>query len=255
MGKREEFDIERIWNDQEPILGSIREKGFSVYGESLADLKQAFTIEDRDLRCIDEGTPGGIHSAGSTILMKKEEAIMALRAAKVSGIYSHAGCGAAGLYAKEHGLPLENADDYSREHARKIAGEMGIPYRGHIGAEEMHRPPEAHIARICYYDGSGSFDYAKSSGLPSGFVISRAYMGRETSLKETAIAISIALGYHGFRERFTKEKPFILVAIGNKENGGTSADELKRELEPLIGEYDGRVVIDIIEAPKKSANQ
>jgi len=129
---------------------------------------------------------------------------------------------------------------------------LGVPYRGHISTKEMHRPPEAHIARTCYYDGSGNFDYAKSSGLPAGFIISRAYMGKETSLKEAMIAISIALGHHGFGEKFSKGKPFILIAIGNKENDGVPADELRRELESLTGEHDGRVVVDSIESPKKS---
>jgi len=94
------FDIEQAWDHQEQIIDSIREIGFSAYAESLADLEHAFIIDDRDLRCIDEGTPGGIHSAGSTILMGKEEALVALQAAKVSGIYSHAGCAPPGYMPK-----------------------------------------------------------------------------------------------------------------------------------------------------------
>ncbi|KKT19589.1 MAG: hypothetical protein UW03_C0016G0046 [Candidatus Peregrinibacteria bacterium GW2011_GWA2_43_8] len=89
---------------QSVIVARILENGMRAYSEEITDLDAAFSTDDKVIRCIDEGTPGGVHLAGSGILMDAAQLTASLRAMGATGITSHSHCGAAGLYAKAQGL-------------------------------------------------------------------------------------------------------------------------------------------------------
>ncbi|MDD5110480.1 MAG: hypothetical protein PHI63_04690 [Patescibacteria group bacterium] len=207
-------------------------------------MAKAFQPADRWLRCIDEGTPGGVHMAGSGILLGVGAAAEAARAAGATTITSHEECGAAKLYATEKGLDPEKSDTYGQEFARDLAKELGVNYC-HLPLSEMARPAGLHVARVAYYDGTGSFDPSRlPDTLPAGFVISRRYLKPDYARRECEIAITIALGHHGFGELFTKDSPFILVVVGDAKDSAFSLQSLRTEIEPLVHPYHGRVVID-----------
>lgn len=228
--------IDELWESQSGIFSQINTLGAEKYMPSVPDLKQAFNPKDRSLRCIDEGTPGGLRCAGSGILMDESTAIEEFRRAEVDGVYSHEECGAAGIYAKQRGLDPSKSDEYGIEFAKQLARKLNVPYKGHIGIAEMARPSGLHTARVSYYDSTGRFDPARLKELPNGFVIDRRHHPAEYALQEMKVSINIALSPHGFGEKFTAEAPFILMAIGGAE--------LKKELEPLAAEFGDRVKID-----------
>jgi hypothetical protein len=238
---------EKIWREQEPIFEKIQQEGgFSNYVQSLKNLEDAFHT-GHDIHCIDEGTPGGIHSAGSGILMSREEAVKAFKEAGVTGVTSHEGCGAAKLYAIEKELDPEKADEYGEQWAKELAIALNVPYEGHMTSEQMARPESFHIARVAYYDGTGKFDYSATEGLPPGFIISRKFIGETEAEKEIGIAESIAMGDHGFGDLITEENPFLIVVIGDSE---ASTAKLKQEIENISHNYGKRIKVDSFVAPE-----
>ena len=235
-----------IFNEQQPLFDKIKELGFSEYARSLDSLLEYFKPKDKSIRCMDEGTPGGKHSAGSGILREKSEVIQAFRDAGITEVTSHDGCGAAKLYAKAKGLDESKGDEYGKEWSEALAKELGVPYR-HISFEEMKRPKEFHISRVAYYDGTGKFDWNIGKDFPPGFIISRKIQSDSDSLAEAGVSLNIAFGDHGFGDLITEENPFIIVAIGEDEESVTFLED---ELESLTHEYGNRVITDCFIASK-----
>ena len=184
------------------------------------------------MRCMDEGTPGGYHYAGSGILREKEEVVAEFKAAGVKKITSHDGCGAAALYAKANGIDVSEADVYGKKFAQEIAARLGLPYE-HISAEQMNRPKEFHVSRIAYYDGTGRFDYQAAKELPAGFIISRGIQKDSASIEEAKVAFNIATGDHGFADKINTENPFVFVVVGKTEE---EVNRLTSELSGLVNE-------------------
>jgi len=240
-----EKEKKELFNGQQYLFKEIYKNGFSNYVQNLKNFKEAF-VSSKCICCMDEGTPHGLHSAGSGILRDKGEVLEAFKAAGVNEITSHDGCGAAGLFAKAHNLnPLE-ADEYGKKWAQEIAAELGVSYR-HISSSEMSRPKEFHIARVAYYDATGKFDYSKVKDLPSGFIISRGIQTSGTSVSEANVAFNIATGDHGFGTLVNKNDPFIVVAIAKDEE---ELALLMNELEEIKRATNDQIKIDGFIAPK-----
>jgi hypothetical protein len=229
-----------IFEEQKKIFEKIQKVGFAKYANSLKNLSVFFLLKDCAIRCIDEGTPGGLHSAGSGILRDKAEVLNAFKKAGVTEITSHDVCGAAKLYARAKGLDETKADEYGKRWSQEIAKELGVSYH-HIGFAEMQRPKDFHIARIAYYDGTGTFNFGDGKIFPPGFIISRKIQSEKDSLAEASVALNIAFGNHGFGALITENDPFILAAIGETEK---ETEQLKKELKTLSHNYGKKVIID-----------
>ena len=120
----------------------------------------------------------------------------------------------------------------------------------HLPLSEMARPAGLHVARVAYYDGTGNFDPSRlPDALPPGFVISRRYLKPDYARRECEIAVSIALGHHGFGELFTKDTPFILVVVGDPEEKAFLLGSLRTEVEEIARAYGGRVAVDAFVSP------
>lgn len=212
----------------------LKGRTFQSLFDSLENKNQVFVLQDRHLRCIDEGTPGGVHMAGSGILNTNK--IKDLKG-KITGVYCHEGCGAARLYVEEAGLGPADPDNIAEEEAGKLAEELGVPYLGKINFEQMPRPRETHIARVLYYDGTGHFDPSQVA-LPSGFTITRkAISDAQYAKTEVEAAINIAKGSHGFGRRFSPSAPFYLVAVTNGTPESIKMDVLVAELQEISQKY------------------
>jgi len=231
--------LSQHFKEQEEVMQKIYRTGARSYFESLPDLVKAFSPHDRWIRCIDDRTPGGYHSAGSGILRKEEEVLASFRAAQVQGITSHDGCGAAAMYAQKNSL-TSNPDEYGKRWSEQIAGKLGVPYK-HI---EISKP---HNARICYYDGTRRFNFSNVDSLLPGFIVSRRIQDSATSINEAEITANIALGDHGFGKLITEDRPFVVVAIGQSEK---ELEEFKKELTPTLSNFGNKVKIDGFVAPK-----
>ncbi|MFB6182250.1 MAG: hypothetical protein ABEJ24_05145 [Candidatus Magasanikbacteria bacterium] len=210
--------VKNYWKEEQKLCQEIYENGFARYLQGLKQSKEVFQSDDRAIRCIDEGTPGGIHIAGSGILLSLEEAGRIIsEIEEVDGIYSHAYCGAAALEAENTGYDGDS-DDLGSRAAKEIAAEVNLPYLGEITAEQMQRPADLHTARAIYYDGIGGFDWSQVEGLPTGFIISRKYLYSDYAREEMDISIDIAFGDLGFGNRFDSDNPLLIVLLAeNKE--------------------------------------
>ncbi len=252
MNYSHEEQVRKYWEEQNPLFDELYRHGAARYAERLADAGSAFVLFDRCVRCIDEGTPGGIHLAGSGILLKEEEAMGALERAEAGGIFSHEGCGAAKLFARRNNLDEARADEYGREWAEKLARSFGVPYKGHIALHELERPADMHIARVVYYDGTGTLGNPERAGLPKGFVISRRYTDARYAAEEAAVAVSIALGEHGFGERITADTPLVIIPVADAHNPDFSLPRLKEEIRNIEEGRGKRVVVDGFVAPEEA---
>jgi hypothetical protein len=268
------------WNEQTGTFEQIRHSGgFAFYVKSLPNLAKAFKA-DRYCRCIDEGTENGIRAAGSGIAYVKTEgldkgfigynaiqsginaAAEAFRNAPLLGIYSHEECGAAklvygllpdvfkGQLKMDH--KIESSDEFGDYFAKELAKKLRKRYKGQIHIGHMSRPSGHHITRYTYIDGTGVFNPAAIKGLPNGFVISRKYLGAKETEVEADVSISISTGDHGFGAKITPNQPHVLVAIGNPKIRGLSVQMLKREMQPLVAKYGGKVIVDGFTAPMKA---
>ncbi len=242
---------QKIWSEQENrFFKKLYAQGAANYLAAIPNFDQSLRTKDRLIRCIDEGTPGGIHAAGSLILLSKLEALEFIRNARPEGITSHADCGAARLACKEKGLNAN--DDRTVESAavswaKEIAKLADVPYAGHIAKEELSRPAGQHIARTVYYAGVPAFDPQRIEKLPPGFVISRRQHSAGNALTEVEISLDIALGGHGFGGLITKRSPILLIVIGDKAKPEFCLENLKNELLPVVSKKEGLVVLDGIE--------
>lgn len=242
--------------------GSIFERFYGMHArgtlgmfiEGLANLKLAFALDDRCFRCMDERTPGGLHAAGPVILFDESEGIEMLKKSRAEGIYSHTGCGAAGIAFEGLDEKMRrfyvNPDNFGKFFAKAIAKRAGIPYMGHLEVE-----PHFHMARMAVYDGSGSFDNSKLKmsdlGFPPAFVISRRYHSDPaTAMREASLAATIATGDHGFGRLIRAEKsPFLLLVIGARHNKEYSLSRLSDEAAEVAKPFHGRVIVDGFVAP------
>jgi hypothetical protein len=231
------------WAKQAPTFEAIETMGIQRFADNLPDIEEAFHLEDHCVRCMDEGTPGGIHLAGSGILMDEAKAIEAMRAAHADGVYSHDGCGAAALYAKKMGLDASKSDEYGVIWAKHLAELLGVPYKGNIEKKKLKRPEAFHFARVAYYDGTGSFDPTRVADLPPGFVISRRYIDADAATAEADIATSIATGHHGYNELITAKEPFYIIPVGDPADPNFSIEKLTRELDEIVAKSGGRVKV------------
>lgn len=238
------------FEDQQEIMQRIMEMGFEKYAETLPNLLDAFDLEkhkpaenlDICICCMDGRTPFGVHSAGSGILLPKEELKKYFKESGATAIASHKDCGASKIYAEMMGLDVNDSDNIGEKRLEEMAKEMGVPYIN-LGVEKSF-----HSERVVYYDGTGKFNYAGVEGLPEGFVVSRKYMTEESSLKECGIAKSIAFGHHGFGEELlNQENPFLFVVVAETEK---EMQVLKKELAGFVASFGDKVAIDGFLVPK-----
>lgn len=244
--------INKLWQESggDDLLGGW---SFQDLFGKLVSPDQAFKLSDRNLRCIDEGTVGGIHLAGAGVLYPKAAQDFT---GQVTGVFSHQGCGAVKLHATSLRITTDDLDMLADEEAKKMAQMLRVPFLGRIADGQLKRPPEIHVARAVYYDGTGHFDPSKLS-LPAGFVVSRRYISDPAyAQSEVEIAVKIAHGNHGFGELFTADSPFYLVAVTDPQNGSISLGQLVKELS-LVASKHNFVKVDHITnevEPEKEAD-
>lgn len=219
------MDLKRQYFEAESdLVRKISEQGISSFVAKL-DLEKGLQLSDRILRCMDERTPGGIHSAGSTYLLGFEEGVDFCLKAKVEGISWHRRCGAVELGMIEEPISenpsAEDVDSEAEHYVRHLAEKLGgIPV-----VEEKLADPHAfsdnfveghHIARAIYYLGV-DFDPTNVAGLPTGFVINRNYLNRENAIEEAEIAKGIAFGGHGFGNLYSANQPLLVIPVCESE--------------------------------------
>jgi len=213
------------------------------YLQQASHIEEAFRDNDKILRCIDDRCPGGMHGAGSLILLPFEEAVATCQDMGVKAITSHVDCGAAAKYIKEHSLNPAEIEIIAMEYAKKLASAVNVPYAGHLSVVGSH------AARVAYYDGTGRFDFSKlPEELPIGFSIDRAHLKPEYAVNtEARIAAQIMTSDHGYGQLITSDNPFIFVTIGDASRE-LPFEQLQDELKAGLGDFRDRIKIVGFEA-------
>lgn len=220
--------------------------------EGIDNIERLFELDDRRIRCNGERTPGGLHAAGSLILLEEHEAIRMIKVARADGLYSHSGCTAAGIaFEKLSGASRRfycNPDNYAMLCAKALCKKAGIPYSGHIQPK-----PAFNNARMAVYDGTGRFDNSepkmKIAGLPPCTVISRRYhQSCETAKNEVRMAIGTATSERGYGRLINERKPFLLLVAGTK-NKDFSLHRLMDEAMDAAKQFGNKVIVDGFVAP------
>ncbi|MBI3335290.1 MAG: hypothetical protein HY001_02220 [Candidatus Portnoybacteria bacterium] len=241
---REKSFREPLWEEQQSIFEKIHKCGSiqEYITREVPDIKKAFALGDKNLRCIDERTPGGYHLAGSGILLPLEKAIEIAQGLGIDGVWRHKECGAESLFAQMNNVDPQQAEEEIENRAQKLASHLNIPRRGTLEVE----PKGLHIARVSYYIGIGEFNPSLVKNLPPGFIVSRRHVDAGYAKKELDISIGIALGEHGFGKLFTQQNPFIIIPIADPSTPEFSLETLTQEAKEVAqkGEYRGRVIVD-----------
>ena len=198
------------------------------------EIEKAFRPGKRSIVCVDEGIIGGIHLAGSGVLLPMEELRSQLQSAGAEELTTHDHCGAFALKFPDHPDPNRGAAEWGLQTAQRL----GLPHR-HITASEMDRPANRHTAEAIYYDGTGVFN--RIQGLPRGFVVSRAHFG--SAIHDLSLCLQIAFGPHGLGSRFTASDPLWVVPLAHPADLSLSLEVLESEVRGAIRSFGSRVKI------------
>lgn len=235
-------EVRQLWQQEDDVVGDVLAKSMQSYWDSLSDRGLAVELSDRGIRCMDEGTPGGVRLAGSGILLGLDRAERFARRVMADGGVSfvsyHRDCGAAGAYTAEHG---GETFDNAKSFAEKLAERLGVE----ACEVKLERPEGFHIARAIHYDTTGSFDPSRVAGMPAGFVISAKYHDEVDALAELDMAISIAMGSHGFGDLFDREHPLLLVPVAaNASQLNQTTARISQHLDKLAKPKRERIRVD-----------
>lgn len=238
----QKYDIDAYWAQDNEAIEKIIDQGVQAYFQDI-DMTGIAETPERVCACIDERVGGAkLAIPGSGILYGLEKAYKLLKEASVTSISSHEDCGAAAL-AFENLSPEEkkyygSADTYAKEFTQRLADKLGILYDGHVKVET----PGLHVARAIYYDDSGNFR-ADAEGLPRGFMIDRQLSSLGDAQANLELAITIAMGGHGFGERFTEKTPLLIIPVGKTD----VLVDLREEIENVIqknSSWAGKIKVD-----------
>lgn len=244
------YNKEQVWQQGNAATLKMVSRGMGEYVGGLRDLDKAFHLGDLVVRCMDGRTPGGVHLAGSGILLglegsKRFAAEVAEKYGHIEAVTYHRDCGAASAAVESiGGDPFVAGKAFAEELGRALGVESVYEVENE-GWEGFHHE------RAVYYDGTGRFDW-KVGDLPAGFVISRAYLDFdvEYAKRELAMACDIALkphdkGGHGFGELFAPELPLLIVVIAE---GPSHLAKLTGEARDVISAlpkgYTDRIKVD-----------
>lgn len=238
----QKYDVDAYWARDNEVVEKIIDQGAETYFQDI-DMTRTGEIPERVCACIDERVGGAkLAIPGSGILYGLEKAYKILKETGTTSISSHEDCGAAvlafeGLSDKEKKY-YGSADAYAKEFTDRLATKLGIRYDGHMKVET----PGLHVARAIYYDDSGNFR-ADAERLPRGFTVDRQLSSSGDAQANLELAITIAMGGHGFGERFTEKTPLLIIPIGEAD----ALVDLQKEIENVIqknSSWAGRIKVD-----------
>lgn len=269
------WSLNQIW--QHYADGHIRlaAEGAERYFDSLKNVKKAFVPSRGHVCscCIDERVPDirpdglTLRIPGSLIAQPFDEAIGYIRNVfsvptveeRVIEIASHAHCGTgAMLYEREHpgsvqvGPEVIDAwvDRRTRDFVRKanlalMDEGIRLNYFGQVG---ISGDPGHHHAFCLYYDARmEGFSPGRVRGMLPGFVLTAGFYAHPSrAMADLAFAVSIAFSKHGFDSKFTPERPFVVIGIGDEMGVQTMRGMFDEALSGLSFYKESRLTIDTV---------
>ncbi|MCX6795279.1 MAG: hypothetical protein NT165_00910 [Candidatus Falkowbacteria bacterium] len=223
--------------------------------ESLPGFSESFdhpldTIDCSDGRVLD-GRKIGIAGSGMLLSEKERDLFIQNYRGKIKKLTTHRDCGAAGIAFRSLGegeIPegISSADEYGTYQGKKLAEALGAE---HEFIEKLANDYHNEVAIVL--DSTGTFDSTSIADFPAHFVCSGAGLGfseeyMKTELKTLA---GIALGSHGFGQRFTEENPLYIIVTANSNVEGLF---WKTIAEVALADFSGKVAIKSFVRPQIS---
>lgn len=242
----------RTFVEGRDIVEEIVRGGMSKYVSNLPNIVTATELRDRHIRCIDGRTHGGLHLAGSGILLEIDPdlsvaaAVEFGRKAKATAVTYHQDCGAVEICLKAHHIKIGSKNRltlYAREFAQTVASELEVPCLEAL----LEGPVGFHPERAVYYT-KVDFDPSGEKRLPMGFVVSRGYLRLGYALQELSVALQIAFGNHGFGKLFIPRQPFLVIPVATTEE---ELEHLKEEVRATVAIYGDKVKVDGFAMPAR----
>jgi len=241
--------IEQEWNSTHECMQSIRaDGGFSVFALKNQNEVGNMTLHERDCVCCMDGRvapfKNAVAIAGSGLLVKDDPVARDLLVEKllsqgVQKVFLHEDCGAVGLYSLEKGISREHAEKDASAWAEELSGLL----KGNTHPETLSVTLDFHNEQCVYLTFLDRFSLQDIQAFPTGFQVSGSVVSFDDALAQVGVAIDIALGDHGFGDRFTQKDPFTVVIVAkNKEE--LQKIQSNQNLIQLIKKYNGRVMID-----------
>lgn len=214
-------------------LQSIMES-FPEFSEIFRELD---TIDCSDGRVLC-GRKIGIAGSGLLLSPSERAAFVERYKGKIKTVTTHADCGAAALKfrsLKPEEIPVGvyDADEYGTWCGQQLAADLGANHE-YLERGEMANDYHNEVALVL--DQTGEFDSTNLENFPNHFVCTGAGLGfSEDYMKsELQTLVGIALGHHGFGERFTSNNPFyIIVSANNQEDLSRWQDVASKALADL----------------------
>lgn len=271
--KQKEQNREELWKKDEEIIQAVIQKGLQEVFEALPQKEKIFE-QGKKLKicCID----GRMHTNEEDCMYVREGGSGILRTTEVNDIANryvelaeklgvkeveltrHEDCGA----EIKSGLDEESIVSYHKLLKEKIQEKNSqlkvllstIDNKTDEG-KDLH---SIHSERGIYFiNNVFPFNPEKGEGLPQGFVFHGVCSDNpEYRIANAAVAIGIAFGNHGFGNRFSKEQPFLLMAIANsEENANLAAQELEQAKQQFINAQSDKNIAQNIVVKKLIVNQ
>lgn len=175
--------------------------------------------------------------AGEGILLSQEELdrFIAKYRGKIAKVTSHEDCGAAKKAFDQNENATGKPDDLGISFAQWLAKQLGATFE-HISMLEMRS--KFHDERAICFDGTGKFNPAALSKMPGHFVSSGLgfELSEEYMKKELDTLTGIALGDHGFGNKFTEKDPFYIIISAKDAEQLTEMEVIAKDAVAKFGD-------------------
>lgn len=231
-------------------------------------LQKAFAQSPEGVYCIDERAipvddKPRVGLAGSGVLLDTEQFTRTANRLNQSGLkYAtfHEGCGACALYCHQYSQahPGKKLDPalVAKQVAQSLGEHLdqGQPARlvGYSATATipMRGEPDFHDARAIVLDGTGRFN-PETLGLPPAFLCSVRYHPESDYTKqELGVAISIAIGEHGFGYGRFRQAPLAVLMVGDPYDEAHSVVAIQAVAQHILTVHQDVVKVLALTAPR-----
>jgi hypothetical protein len=275
MEKTHEHSHEELFSSEwkksqdNPFVQQLKTQEFSDLIKDRQDYREAFLSqgEQLDSLCCSDGRVefrepeengqeyDELKTPGQCILYSDAELdkFVSDSKGKIKRIASHDGCGAAAVKYNQmlaDGLPLPegvtNSDELGIYFTKNLAERLGAEYR-HITQAELCCP--IHNERALVLDSTTRFKPKSLKDFPPHFTSASLALNANSAYvqADAEILSGIALGDHGFNQRFDANNPFYIIIIAPDQ---AELDSTKELLSDFVAKSAGRVKITGALAPE-----
>lgn len=236
------------------IEGLLRGQDLQSIMESIPGFSEAFQNPLDTIDCSDGRVLGGrkMGIAGSGLLLPPAERDLFVQnyKGKIKKLTTHRDCGAAGIafkFLSTEDIPegVTSADEYGTYLGKKLASELGAEHE-FIDLPEMANDYHNEVAIVL--DQTGSFDSTNLVNFPAHFVCSGAGLGfsEDYMSGELKTLAGIALGDHGFGNKFTNENPLYIIVSANNHADGLRWESIAKK---ALVDFGERISVKIVIRP------